>query len=111
MPVSLSQFEHLLAADSRQGHVQYAMLGLSREGDPARVYKARVICNELGGKSSGLRYVYEQIVSPDGLNYCVCLAVYSHQSDIDENDIQSRIRRRFTSYDAYTLEELDDPLS
>lgn len=111
VPVSLLRFENLLAQDSRDGHALYSGLGLVREDDTAKVYKVRVVCKELGGKRSGLRYVYERIVSPSGAHYCVCLAVYTHHSGIKESVVRSKVKERFMSYEASTLEALDDPLS
>jgi hypothetical protein len=111
VPKALEQFERLLAADSREGHVPYSGLHLQRGARSARIFKARVICAELGGKSSGLRYVYEQLVGDDGEDYMICLHVYSHQSAVNEQQVQNLVRERFGTYDAQDLEELDDPLS
>lgn len=54
-------FERLLANGQTHGHEPYPGLRLTRGGVPASIWKARVIVPHLGGKRSGLRYVYERL--------------------------------------------------
>jgi hypothetical protein len=96
---SVHQFERLLAHGQTHGHDRYAGLRLVRGDEPAEIWKSRVIYPPLGGKSSGLRYVYERL-ELDGEDYAVALTIYIHQDNIRESDIQARIRERFTSYEA-----------
>jgi len=95
---AIGQFERLLSNGKTQGHFQYPGLKLRRGDEPATIWKSKVICPELGGKSAGLRYVYERI-SIDGEEYAVGLTVYVHQSGINENDVRRVIRQRFALFD------------
>jgi hypothetical protein len=96
---SVHQFERLLAHGQTHGHDRYAGLGISRGNVPAEIWKSRVIYPPLGGKRSGLRYVYERLTI-DGEDYAVALTIYIHQDDVRESAVRDRIRERCSSYDA-----------
>jgi hypothetical protein len=98
---SILQFERLLAHGQTHGHDRYAGLGLNRGDAPAEIWKSRVIYPPLGGKRSGLRYIYERVVI-DGEDYAVALTIYVHQDDVRESEIRERIRERVQGYDATT---------
>lgn len=96
---NVSEFERLLATEITERHVRYPGLGLTRGPEPAAIWKARIICPELGGKSSGLRYIYER-GEVAGEQIAVCLTVYVHQqSKKHEKDVVRIIRERFRQYD------------
>lgn len=95
----IEQFERLLAHGQTHGHDRYPGLRLSRVGNPASIWKARVIYPPLGGKRSGLRYVYERLTVDDE-EYAVALAVYVHQEGDKEHDIRARLVERSTSFEA-----------
>ena len=96
---SVHQFERLLAHGQTHGHDRYPGLRLNRGDEPADIWKSRVIYPPLGGKRSGLRYVYERLTI-DGEDFAVALTIYIHQDNARESGIQARIRERFTSYEA-----------
>ncbi len=96
---SVLQFERLLAHGQTHGHDRYAGLRLHRGEEPADIWKSRIIYPPLGGKRSGLRYVYERLTI-DGNDYAVALTIYVHQANVRESEIQARIRERFASYEA-----------
>jgi len=102
----IEPFERLLANGQTHGHEPYPGLRLTRSGSPLSVWKARVIVPQLGGKRSGLRYVYERLQIDDE-DYAVALTIYLHQEDTKENDVRSRIRERSGSFDG-TKEGLRD---
>ncbi|MDQ3695751.1 MAG: hypothetical protein M3464_19350 [Chloroflexota bacterium] len=52
------QFERILTHGLLTREHQIPRLGLTRNDQPAAIYKARVLYPPLGGKASGLRYVY-----------------------------------------------------
>ena len=96
---SVHQFERLLAHGQTHGHDRYPGLRLIRCEVPAAIWKSRVVYPPLGGKRSGLRYVYERLTI-DGEDFAVALTIYIHQDNVRESDILERIRDRFTSYEA-----------
>jgi hypothetical protein len=96
---SIDEFERLLVAGLAVAHDLYPALGLRRGDESARIFKARVLCRSLGGKSSGLRYVYERLTI-DGEEHAIALTVYIHQQGAKEHDIVKKIKDRFSSYDA-----------
>lgn len=95
----IHQFERLLSNDYTHGHERYPNLRLDREGAPASIWKARVHHPQLGGKRSGLRYVYERFVVA-GEEYAVALTIYVHPELRKESDVQRRIRDRFADVEA-----------
>ena len=96
---SVLQLERLLAHGQTHGHDRYAGLRLRRDDESADIWKSRVIYPPLGGKRSGLRYVYERLTI-DGEDIAVALTIYVHQDNVRESEIQARIRERFASYEA-----------
>ncbi|MBA2520681.1 MAG: hypothetical protein H0V24_13525 [Chloroflexia bacterium] len=82
---------------TREHHI--SGLGFTRHDQPALVYKARVLYPPLGGKSSGLRYVYEWF-RLDSTECAVVLSVYVHQGGKSDQDNRALIRQRFQSYEA-----------
>ncbi len=96
---SVEQFERLLSSGQTHGHQRYPGLGLQRGGEPASIWKSRVIHPQLGGKSSGLRYIYERMTI-NGDEYAVALTVYVHQQSIKEADVVKRIQQRCRSFEA-----------
>lgn len=105
---AVEQFERLLSNGLTHGHERYPSLRLDRHGQPASVWKARVICQSLGGKRSGLRYVYER-VAVGSEEVAIALTVYVHQSGAKESNIRETIRKRSLSFDATpdALKKLD----
>lgn len=105
---AVAQFERLLAANQNHGHQRIPGLRLSRAGEPASVWKARVLHPQLGGKSSGLRYVYERLWI-EGNEYAIALTVYVHQQGSKESDVIAHIRDRSERVGATVdgLRELD----
>lgn len=89
----IAKFERLLAANQILGHQRVPGLHLARDGEHASIWKARVLHPRLGGKRSGLRYVYERLWI-DGEEYAVALTVYVHQEGARESEIIARIRER-----------------
>lgn len=104
----ITRFERLLSHLQTHGHERMPGLQLQRHGQPAAIWKAKVLHPLLGGKSSGLRYIYERFVL-GGEDYAVALTVYVHQERNKETEVRSRIRQRFESFDATTegLRKLD----
>jgi len=96
---SITQFERLLSNGQTHGHMPYSNLKLRRDGSPASVWKGRVIYPPLGGKRSGLRYVYERVEIGND-EYAVALTVYVHQEGNKESDAIDRIRKRSQSFEA-----------
>jgi len=95
----IEQFERLLSNDQTQGHSRISNLHLKRGNIPASIWKARVLHPQLGGKRSGLRYVYERF-AVDGEEYAVALTIYVHQDDKNESQIRSLIQKRFSEVEA-----------
>lgn len=89
----IAKFERLLAANQNHGHQRVPGLRLARDGEPASIWKARVLHPQLGGKSSGLRYVYERLWIEDE-EYAVALTIYVHQAGARESELIARIRER-----------------
>lgn len=73
---SVTQFERLLSHGQTHGHT-----------------------SSLGGKRSGLRYVYERVTIGNE-EYAVALTVYVHQEGNKESDVVDRIRKRSQFVDA-----------
>ncbi len=96
---SVNQFERLLSHGQIHGHSLIPNLRLQRNGQPASIWKSRVIYPPLGGKSSGLRYVYER-VQLQGEDYAVALTIYVHQEGGSEAGVIARIREHSASFDA-----------
>jgi hypothetical protein len=94
---NVNEFERILASGQQQGHDRYSGLGLLRDGQPASIWKAKVIVPQLGGKRSGLRYIYEQI-DFQGEMYAIGLMAYVHQSGMSEDQVIATIRERFGKY-------------
>ncbi|MGH8730014.1 MAG: hypothetical protein ACREV9_18050, partial [Burkholderiales bacterium] len=90
----IEKFERLLAANYNHGHQRVPGLHLTRDCEPASIWKARVLHPRLGGKRSGLRYVYERLWIGDE-EYAVALTAYVHQEGAKESEIIARIRERF----------------
>lgn len=97
--VAARQFERVLTHGllTREHHIPG--LGLTRHDQPALISKARVLYPPLGGKSSGLRYVYERF-RLNSAEYAVVLSVYVHQGGKSEQDNRALLRQRFLSYEA-----------
>lgn len=96
---SVTQFERLLSHGQTHGHVLYPKLRLTRGDGPASIWKSRIIFPPLGGKRSGLRYVYER-VTIEREEHAIALAIYVHQEGGNEADVIARIRDRFGTYEA-----------
>ncbi len=90
--------ETLLRNDGHLPADPYSNLQYRRNGEPVRVFKARVLVRQLGGKRSGLRLVYE-ILDAGGVRCCVLLHTYLHAQDINENEVRKTILARVDSYD------------
>lgn len=95
---NVEEFERILASGQQQGHDRYSRLELLRDGEPASIWKAKVVVPQLGGKRSGLRYIYEQI-NYQGEVYAIGLLAYVHQTGIKKEDqVIATIRERFAIY-------------
>lgn len=91
----VESFERLLAGNLMSGHNLYPGLGLKRDVSSAAIWKARVLCKNMGGKRSGLRYIYERVTF-DGEDLAIALYVYLHSDGATkESQIQQRIKQRF----------------
>jgi hypothetical protein len=97
----IARFERLLAANQNHGHQRALGLGLTRHEEPASIWKARVLHPQLGGKCSGLRYVYERLWI-DGEEYAIALTVYVHQEGMKESEVVARIRQRTRAIEGTT---------
>lgn len=109
---SLDTFERLLAADLAPSDT-YAGLRLVRGGKAAQIFKARVIVASLGGKRSGLRYVYE-VVECAGETWAICLSIYVHQmAGNEEHEVRARLMSRSAEFaiDVDTLEGLEQAVN
>lgn len=93
LPKDLEMFERLMIQGVMSGHEPYAGLGCLRDGIPALTWKGRVLVPQLGGKRNGLRYIYERGIWVDGVEWAVCLAVYTHHEDASESEIRSKVVR------------------
>lgn len=98
------KFERLLANELVPREFRLSGLGLSRHGQPAAIFKARVLYPQLRGKSSGPRYIYERFTLED-VEYAVVLIVYVHQGGKSEQENRALIKQRFQLYNA-TMESL-----
>lgn len=95
----VENFERLLSNGFTHGHERYSGLKLQRGDEPAAIWKSKIIYPQLGGKRSGLRYVYERLTIGED-EYAVALTVYIHQSGGRESDVIARIRQRSHSFEA-----------
>lgn len=104
----ITRFERLLSNLQVHGHQRFPQLHLQRKGQPAAIWKAKVLHPQLGGKQSGLRYIYERFTL-GAEEYAVALTVYIHQQRNKESEVRSRIRQRFDSFDVTPegLQKLD----
>jgi hypothetical protein len=95
----IENFERILAGGRTDGHNRWNGLKLLRNDVPASIWKARVIVPQLGGASSGLRYVYERFTVADQ-ECAIGLIVYLHQQGSKEHEIRERVRERSKSIEA-----------
>ncbi len=102
-------FERLLQQDFTHSHNRYEGLQLTRNGQPAAIYKASVQCEALRSKLGGIRYAYERITNASGVEYAVALAIYVHQKTGAERDNRNLIRERHESFDGSELDQLFTP--
>lgn len=94
----IDQFERLLFSDLTHSHDRYSGLKLNRGAEPAQIFKAKVLHPQLGGKASGVRYIYERLMIDDK-EYAIALTVYVHAQGTNEQEVIKRIRTRFRDYD------------
>ena len=97
--------ETLLLNDGHLPADPYPGLQFRRNGEPVRVLKARVLVRQLGGKSSGLRLLYE-ITDAQGIQCCILLHTYVHAQNISENDVRRTVLERLGMYEA-RLQSID----
>lgn len=76
----------------------YPNLQYRRNDEPVRVLKTRVLVRQLGGKSSGLRLIYE-LLNVGGVRCCVLLHTYLHAQDVKEHEVRTTILERIDSYE------------
>lgn len=72
--VAIEQFKRLLMAGVAIGS-RYRGLGIKRDNADCDITKYKVIVKELGGKSSGLRYIAERLTNSDGDSRVVCICL------------------------------------
>ncbi len=112
VPESLEQYERLLLHDKALAE-PYGGLSLVRGNAPAHIFKGKVIVASLGGKSSGLRYVYE-VVDCDGESWAICLSLYIHQQAGNaEHEVRARIKIRCAELDVdrESLEAIEEDIA
>lgn len=94
----IGYIETLMLNDGHLSADPYPNLQYRRNDDPVRVLKARVLVPQLGGKSSGLRLIYE-VLDVSGVRCCVLLHTYLHAQDVKENEVRKTILARIDSYE------------
>jgi hypothetical protein len=96
--------ETLLLNDGHLPADPYPGLQFRRDGESVRVLKARVLVRQLGGKSSGLRLLYE-VLDAQGIQCSTLLHTYVHAQNISEKDVRTTVLERLGMYEA-TLESI-----
>jgi len=79
-------------------------LQLLRGDVPLTAFKTKIPLPELRGKSSGLRFVYEELEA-DGGRCAVGLTLYVHQQGDNEHEVRRRIADRSRAYES-TIDSL-----
>ncbi|MBA3277037.1 MAG: hypothetical protein H0T72_14745 [Chloroflexia bacterium] len=89
----IGYLETLLVNNGHPPGTPYPGLQFRRDDVPVRVMKTRVVVEQLGGKSAGLRLLYE-LLSTDGGECAILLCTYLHAQDIKESDVKKLVLER-----------------
>lgn len=100
-------FERLSSANGIASAALYSGLRCSSRSIHPTIYKARVACRELGGKSGGLRYVFEEFQVTELLSIRVALCIYVKAGGVDEPEVRRIILDRIADYSLDDLDWLD----
>lgn len=103
---SIEAFERLLSSTFVPPRDHYPNLKCKSRQAPPDVFKSRVALIGYGGKSSGLRYIYEEF-SCDGTLIRVGILICGHQGQMGEAQIKAEILSRLRDYDTTSFDHLE----